>query len=81
VAQRFRQPTRTELLELDVDLRLNALWRGAEDIENWNLETVGAFIRAAYVTGYSDALGEESPGTLCRDHGYRTPARSVPRWS
>jgi hypothetical protein len=78
VAQPFRQPTRTELLELDVDLRLNALWRDAEDIEDWNLESVGTFVRAAYAIGYFDALGEESPGTLARDHGYPIPARSVP---
>lgn len=71
----MEQPTRIELLELDIDLRLADLWREAEDVEEWNLEVVSAFLRAAYGKGYCDALTEEAPGSLCRDHGYSVPPR------
>jgi hypothetical protein len=69
-------PTRIELLELDIDLRLNDLWREALGIEEWSLEVVSAFMRAAYGKGYCDALTEELPGSLCAEHGYRVPART-----
>ncbi len=69
------EPTRIDLLELDIDLRLSDLWREAVDVSEWNLEVVAAFIRAAYGKGYCDALTEESPGALCVEHGYRMPAR------
>ena len=68
-------PSRIDLLELDIDLRLADLWREAVDVEEWSLEIVAAFIRAAYGKGYCDALTEESPGSLCLDHGYRIPDR------
>jgi hypothetical protein len=70
-----RRPTRIDLLELDIDVRLADLWREANDIEEWNLEVVGAFIRAAYGKGYCDALTEDDPGSLCVEHGYRIPER------
>jgi hypothetical protein len=69
------QPTRIDLLELDIDLRLADLWREAAGITDWSLDVVAAFIRAAYGKGYCDALTEEAPGTLCADHGYRVPSR------
>ena len=65
------QPTRIDLLELDIDLRLADLWREAADVTEWNLEVVSAFMRAAYGKGYCDAFTEDSPGSLCHDHGYR----------
>src|SRR5829696_10552349 len=68
-------PSRIDLLELDIDLRLADLWREAADITEWNLEVVAAFMRAAYGKGYCDALTEDDPGSLCHDHGYRIPAR------
>ncbi len=68
-------PTRIELLELDIDLRLADLWREAIDVSDWSLDIVAAFIRAAYGKGYCDALTEEDPGSLCVDHGYRMPDR------
>lgn len=71
-------PTRIDLLELDIDLRLSDLWREAVDVSDWNLEVVAAFIRAAYGKGYCDALTEESPGSLCIEHGYRIPDRRIP---
>ncbi len=73
-----RTPTRIDLLELDIDVRLTDLWREAIDVDEWNLEVVAAFIRAAYGKGYCDALTEESPGALCVEHGYRMPERPVP---
>jgi hypothetical protein len=68
-------PSRIDLLELDIDLRLSDLWREAAEIEEWSLDVVAAFMRAAYGKGYCDALTEDSPGSLCRDHGYRVPER------
>ncbi len=68
-------PTRIDLLELDIDVRLTDLWREAIDVDEWNLEVVAAFIRAAYGKGYCDALTEEDPGSLCLEHGYRIPER------
>ena len=68
-------PSRIDLLELDIDLRLTDLWREAADIEDWSIEVVAAFMRAAYGKGYCDALTEDAPGSLCADHGYRVPAR------
>ncbi len=70
-----REPSRIDLLELDIDLRISDLWREAVDVPEWNLEVVAAFIRAAYGKGYCDALTEESPGELCMEHGYRLPER------
>ena len=70
-----KTPTRIDLLELDIDLRLSDLWREAVDVSEWNLEVVAAFIRAAYGKGYCDALTEDSPGSLCREHGYKIPFR------
>jgi hypothetical protein len=68
-------PSRIDLLELDIDLRLTDLWREAAEIEDWSIEVVAAFMRAAYGKGYCDALTEDAPGSLCADHGYRIPAR------
>jgi hypothetical protein len=68
-------PSRIDLLELDIDLRLADLWREAADISEWNIEVVAAFMRAAYGKGYCDALTEDAPGSLCHDHGYRIPGR------
>jgi hypothetical protein len=69
------QPSRIELLELDIDLRLTDLWREAGEVGEWTLEVAAAFMRAAYGKGYCDALTEDSPGSLCHDHGYRIPPR------
>ena len=70
-----KRPTRIDLLELDIDLRLADLWRESEDIDEWNIDVVAAVMRAAYGKGYCDALTEETPGSLCHDHGYRIPPR------
>ena len=74
-------PSRIDLLELDIDLRLTDLWREAGTIDEWSLEVVAALMRAAYGKGYCDALTEESPGSLCADHGYRVPERKpIPQY-
>jgi hypothetical protein len=70
-----KKPSRIELLELDIDLRLTDLWREAAEISEWNLEVAAAFMRAAYGKGYCDALTEDAPGSLCLEHGYRIPGR------
>ena len=74
-----KAPTRIDLLELDIDLRLADLWREAAEVSEWNLEVMAAFMRAAYGKGYCDALTEDDPGSLCHDHGYRIPARRETR--
>ena len=71
----MNQPTRIDLLELDIDLRLADLWREAADVTEWNLEVVAAFMRASYGKGYCDAFTEDSPGSLCHEHGYEIPDR------
>ena len=70
-----QRPSRIDLLELDIDLRLTDLWREACEVTEWNVEVVGAFMRAAYGKGYCDALTEDQPGSLCEEHGYRIPGR------
>ena len=70
-----KRPSRIDLLELDIDMRLMDLWREAGDVSEWSLEIVAAFMRAAYGKGYCDALTEDEPGSLCEDHGYRISAR------
>lgn len=66
-------PSKIELLELDIDIRLSDLWRETIDVTDWDLESVSAFMRAAYGRGYCDALTEAVSGSLCHDHGYRVP--------
>ena len=68
-------PTRIELLELDIDTRMPDLWRQAAEIEHRDLGTAAIFIRAAYGKGYCDALEEPIRGQLTEGHGYRTPKR------
>lgn len=71
----MERPTRIDLLELDIDLRLADLWREAADVGEWSIEVAAAFMRAAYGKGYCDVLTEESPGSLCLEHGYEVPPR------
>lgn len=76
-----KRPSRVELLELDIDLRLADLWREVSDITEWNLEIAVAFMRAAYGKGYCDALTEDDQGSLCVEHGYRLPEKRTARSS
>jgi hypothetical protein len=71
-------PSRLDLLELDLDVRLHDLWESLSDFpETLDHEQVGAFLRAAYGAGYRDALVEPVLGSLCRDHGYSIPERAA----
>ena len=74
-------PTLIRMSPTRIDLRLADLWREAAGITDWSLDVVAAFMRAAYGKGYCDALTEESPGSLCSEHGYRVPARTQPTHS
>src|SRR3712207_7729734 len=40
-----KRPSRIDLLELDIDMRLMDLWREAGDVSEWNLEIVAALDR------------------------------------
>ena len=71
------RPSRIDLLELDIDLRLTDLWREAAGIEEWSLEVVAAFMRAAYGKGYCDALTEELARLALRRP--RLPRARAPR--
>jgi hypothetical protein len=70
-------PTRIDLLELDIDLRLSELWAKADGVREWDLNMAAGFMRAAYGKAYCDALSEENQGILCSDHGYRVPVRHL----
>jgi hypothetical protein len=65
-----------ELLELDVDVRLAALWAELARFDELTLEVVAAFLRAAYAQGYCDVLAEAVPGELCRAHARVTRGQS-----
>jgi len=62
-------PSPIELLELDIDLRIADLWAETVEVDEWSVDVVVALMRAAYGEGYCDALTEEEPSALCRDHG------------
>ena len=64
-----KHPSPIELLELDIDLRIADLWAEIIEVDEWSVDVVVALMRAAYGNGYCDALTEEEPGMLCRDHG------------
>lgn len=69
-------PSRVEVLELDIDVRLHSLWADLQEFPDpIPHEQVGAFLRASYGKGYVDALAEAEPGELCKQHGYRVPLR------
>src|SRR5262249_44294373 len=74
-----KTPSRLELLELDIDLRLTDLWREAADISEWNLDVVAAFMRAAYGKGYCDALTEDARLALRRPRVPRARAPAAGR--
>lgn len=70
--------TKKQKLDLELDIRLVSLWRLIEDIpeEEWDLNKVSHFIRAAYGLGYVDALTEDSSASLLvAAPGYRISGR------
>ena len=73
-----KRPSRIELLELDIDLRLADLWGEACGISEWNLDVVAAFLRAAYGKGYCDALTEDAPRASAAITGTASPSVTTP---
>jgi len=78
---RLPNVSRVDILELDIDTRLLDLWKelGATAAQNggvFDVDTVAAYMRAAYGKAYCDALLEnpQERGSLCADHGYRVPS-------
>jgi hypothetical protein len=70
------EPTQFQRLSIDIDTRMADLWLEAwEWDDEWDLDSVGLFMRLAYGLGYTDALTEPSSATLHRTHGYRIPER------
>ena len=57
-----KRPSRIELLELDIDLRLADLWAEACGVTDWNLEVAAAFLRAAYGKGTATPSPRMRPG-------------------
>jgi len=68
-------PTPIQLLELDLDVRLLALWLEAWGVEEWDAQVVAPFLRLAYWSGYKDALTEPRRGVLYLHHGESVPPR------
>jgi len=69
-------PSHDELLGLEIDMRLAALWAElpAARLERQDLALFAVFLRAAYGKGYADALSEPY-GQLMSDFGYPVPPR------
>ena len=70
-------PEALDRIGLSVDMRLTDVWsmlfeRGESELD---VEFLGWLLRAAYVTGYFDALSEEERGSLCHELGYPVPQR------
>ena len=72
-------PTRQELMDLDIDLRLTWLWHAIWTVPDLDLEFVASCVRFAYGAGYFDALTEEVRGKLYREHAYDVPKRRPKR--
>ena len=76
MADKLKDPSRIDLLELDIDMQLIDLWREAQDVVEWDLNIVALYIRAAYGKGYMDACYEEArgeKGSFLRKNSYRYP--------
>jgi hypothetical protein len=69
-------PTRIDLVALDVDVRMHQVMLGALTEADMSEPLVAAFLRLAYVAGYQDALLEPVRGELFRAHGYRVPSHA-----
>ena len=69
----MNEPTRLELVELDIDTRLAELWAETPAFPQLDLEVLAVFMRAAYARGYADALIDPDPLAFYRRHGYAIP--------
>jgi len=70
-------PPGLDSLEVELDARLLSLWLQAWEVEEWDPEVVGPFLRLAYGTGYHDALTEVRRGELYRTLGQLAPPRNT----
>lgn len=73
---RRSEPSRLELLELDIDTRIALLWEQIGDVGKFDLDVMSKFMRAAYAFGYCDALKAPDPQAWLRSHGYLPPRRT-----
>jgi hypothetical protein len=73
------KPTALDLLEADLDARIVSLWVVAWEVEEWDSEVLGPFLRVAYWTGYTDALTEAQREELYSQHGQAVPSRKAER--
>lgn len=64
-------------LEADCDLRCAELLMLAIGVpaDEWDLDRVSSFVRAAYAQGYADSLRDPRPEEFFHKHGYRAPKR------
>jgi hypothetical protein len=69
-----QNPSILERVEAELDTRLLPAWLQAWEIEGWDIEVVGPFLRLAYGMGYQDALIEPCRGTLYNTLGLSVPA-------
>lgn len=70
------RPSKTDLLHLDLDLRIGvetwvAFWLAGRT----GSTRAATILRLVYGKGYTDALTENRRGKLCRDHGISVPRR------
>jgi hypothetical protein len=71
----------SQLLDIDIDVRLVDVWPEAWKSGEWGSAHAAAVLRLAYGRGYCDALTEGDRGRLCRDHGLAVPPGRVGRSS
>jgi hypothetical protein len=69
------EPSTFGRVEAELDARLLAVWLKAWEIDAWDLEILGPFLRLAYGTGYQDALTESRRGKLYETLGHAVPVR------
>jgi hypothetical protein len=73
------QPTASDLLDLDIDVRLGAeTWAQVWEAASPSDALISALLRLAYGLGYVDALSEPIEGRLCLEHGLQVPQRERP---
>ena len=74
-----KAPTRIDLLELDIDLRLADLWREAPRSPSGTSRSWPRSCAPPTARATATRSPRTIPGSLCHDHGYRIPAAHVAR--
>ena len=72
------EPSRVDILEIDIDTRMLDLWNEVIKVETWDINAVAIYMRAAYGKGYCDSLTESQRGQLPIEHGYKVPKIQPP---